>query len=135
MHHNDNMRLKRQKTHAGAKIAKREYIYTPKSKNASDALLMRVERTGQIITTMRTIHAQISGTRSDVQVEELLAIRTELLLFRFRKSMFPKWEQWFSMMHATPVRQKPVIVIYYKTVTKCIKREVSMHKRDIENVM
>jgi hypothetical protein len=31
------------------------------------------------------MHAQISGTRSDVQVEELLAIRTELLLFRFRK--------------------------------------------------
>lgn len=39
------------------------------------------------------------------------------------------------MMQATPVRQKPVIVIYYKTVTKCIKREASMHKRDIENVM
>ena len=39
------------------------------------------------------------------------------------------------MMQATPVRQKPVIVIYYKTVTKCIKREVSMHKRDVENVM
>lgn len=39
------------------------------------------------------------------------------------------------MMQATPVRQKPVIVIYYKTVTKCIKCKVSMHKRDIENVM
>lgn len=39
------------------------------------------------------------------------------------------------MMQATPVRQKPVIVIYYKSVTKCIKREVSMHKRDVENVM
>lgn len=39
------------------------------------------------------------------------------------------------MMQATPVRQKPVIVIYYKTITKRIKREVSMHKRDVENVM
>ena len=135
MHHNDNMRLKRSKTHAGAKIAKRKYIYTPKSKNASDGLLMRVERTGQIITTMRTIHAQISGTRSDVQVEELLAIRTELLLFRFRKSMFPKWEQWFSMMQATPVRQKTGNCHLLQNGYKCIKREVSMHKRDIENVM
>lgn len=100
------MRLKRPKTHAGAKIVKRECIYTPKSKSASDGLLMRVERTGQIITTMCTMHAQISGTRSkkeqsdeihhfvsDVQVEELLAIRTELLLFRFRNWQFPKWER------------------------------------------
>ena len=39
------------------------------------------------------------------------------------------------MMQATQVKQKPVIAIYCKTVTKCIKREVSMHKRDIENVM
>ena len=93
MHHNDNMRLKRPKTHAGAKIAKRKCIYTPKSKNASDGLLMRVERTRHIITTIRTMHAQISGTRSDVQVEELLAVRTELLLFRFRKWQFPKWER------------------------------------------
>lgn len=91
---------------------------------------MRVERTGQIITTMRTMHAQISGTRSDVQVEELLAIWTELLLFMSRKIKFPKW----ILIQATPVRQKPVIVIYYKMVTKCIKREVSMHKRDIENM-
>ena len=95
MHHNDKMRLKRPKTHAGAKIAKRKCIYTPKSKSASDGLLMRVERTEQIITTMRTMHAQISGTRSDVQVEELLAIRTELLLFRFRNWQVPKMGTWF----------------------------------------